>query len=70
MNPIAKLFQSRKFWLLILDSAVSVALYFLTGEDATFLIGVLQPIFLAIIMGIAVEDAAAIRAGTHPNHTK
>ncbi len=69
MNPLAKLARSRKFWLLVLDSAVSIALYFLTGESATFLISVLQPIFLLVINSITVEDKAAIMAGTHPAHT-
>ena len=59
MNPIVSLFKSRKFLLLLLDTAVSCALYFLSGlSNVEFLIGALQPVFVAIIYSIAVEDAA------------
>jgi len=59
MNPIVSLFKSRKFLLLLLDTAVSCALYFLSGlPNVEFLIGALQPVFVAIIYSIAVEDAA------------
>ncbi len=67
-NPWAKLAKSRKFWLLVLDVAVAIALHFLTGEDATFLIVTLQPLFLAVIISVTQEDVAAIKAGTHPAH--
>ncbi len=60
------LLKSRKFLVLILDTVVSVAGHFLIGEDAHFLIAAIQPIFLAIIVGITVEDAAALKAGVHP----
>lgn len=72
MNPAKGLFRSRKFWLLILDTVISLALYF-TGKylapavanDINFLIGAIQPVFVAVIAGIFVEDAAAKRAGIH-----
>ena len=60
MNPIISLFKSRKFLLLLLDTAVSCALYFLSGlPNVEFLIGALQHVFVAIIYSIAYEDAAA-----------
>lgn len=65
-NPWSKLIQSRKFWLLILDVVVSIALHFLTGDDALFLIGAIQPVFLLVINSVTREDVAAIAAGTHP----
>jgi di/tricarboxylate transporter len=70
MNPITMLTQSRKFWLLVLDVALSLILYF-TGkylapaiaEDVNFVIGAMQPVFVAVIAGIFIEDAALKRSG-------
>ena len=70
MNPIQSLFKSRKFLLLVLDTMFALALYFLGRyaplawlEDTEFVILVMQPVFIAIILAIAWEDAAAKRAG-------
>ena len=65
MNPIQALFKSRKFWLLVLDGVISLALLVIAEfapnfqEMANQLIAILQPIFVAVIVGIFVEDAAA-----------
>lgn len=63
MNPIRSLFRSRKFLLLLLDTVVSAILFFggryLTPgaiEEMNFLIGILQPVFVALIVAIAWED--------------
>jgi hypothetical protein len=71
MNPIQSLFKSRKFLLLLLDTFVALILYFLGRyaplawlEDTEFVILAVQPIFIALILSIAWEDAAAKRAGT------
>ena len=71
MNPFAGLAQSRKFWLLVLDVAIALITYFVTkyatpsyAEDVLFFIGAMQPIFIALIAGIAWEDASEKRAGT------
>ena len=63
LSPWAKLFKSRKFWILILDTVVSTAL-FVTGayfpnatETVNFAIVALQPIFMMLIGAIAYEDA-------------
>ena len=68
------LLKSRKFWLMVVDLVVSLAGYFITkyvnpgaAQDALFIIGALQPVIIAVIVGITVEDAAALRAGTHPS---
>jgi len=65
MDPLKALFKSRKFWLLVLDGVVSLAL-FVVGhfapdfqDIAKELIAILQPIFVAVIVGIFVEDAAS-----------
>ena len=59
------LLRSRKFWVLIVDVAVSLVAYFSgkyagpeVAEDVGFLILSLQPVFVAVIVGIFVEDAA------------
>lgn len=64
-NPFASLLKSRKFWLMILDLVISLALYFVAkyaaapvAEDVKWVIGLIQPIFIAIISAIAYEDAS------------
>ena len=59
LGPLKKLLFSRKFMLLVVDTVVSVLLfYFGAFEGVEFLIGALQPVFVFIIMAIAIEDAA------------
>ena len=62
-NPFAALLHSRKFLLLMLDILVSGSTYFLTkyaapefATDVLFLIGLVQPAFIALIGAIAYED--------------
>ena len=69
VGPFVKLLYSRKFLLLSFDVLVSIILYFVgkyAGSDlfadAKFLIGILQPVVIAIIIAISIEDAAAKRA--------
>jgi hypothetical protein len=73
MNPIDGLLRSRKFWLLVLDTVISLGLFLVgeflgpeTAEKITYAIGLIQPVFVAVIVGIFVEDAAAKRAGVFP----
>jgi hypothetical protein len=70
---VSKLFKSRKFLTALVDVVLSLALYFVSkyaapgvAEDVKFLIGAIQPVFLLVIGMIAVEDAAAYKAGVHP----
>ena len=63
MSPVGSLFRSRKFLLLLLDTFISLVTYFaatyLTEAEATeiaTIIGILQPVFVALIIGIAWED--------------
>lgn len=67
---MTSLFKSRKFWLMILDVVISTLTYFLTnlaepalGQHILWLIAAWQPVFVAIITGIAIEDSASIKAG-------
>jgi len=76
MNPFVRLFKDSKFWLLVLDTIISLTLYFTAkylapelADDVKFLIAALQPVFVAIILAILGEDAAMLRAGIHPSQT-
>ena len=64
LGPLKSLLFSRKFLLLVLDATISILLfYFAKFEGVEFLIGILQPVFVFIIMAIAIEDAAEKSAG-------
>jgi hypothetical protein len=64
LGPLKKLLFSRKFLLLVLDTVISVSLfYFAKFEGVEFLIATLQPVFVFIIVAIAIEDAAEKSAG-------
>jgi hypothetical protein len=63
---LSSLFRSRKFWLLILDTVVSLLTFFVgkyatpaTAQDLLTVIATLQPVFVAVIVGIAYEDGQA-----------
>jgi hypothetical protein len=56
MNPILALFRSRKFLLLLVDTVVSIIAYYNAVDPA--IIAILQPVVIAVIAGIAYEDAA------------
>ena len=72
MSPVKGLLQSRKFMLLVLDTVVGLTVFFVgkyanvASEDVGQAILYLQPVFVALIVSIAVEDAAAKRAGNFP----
>jgi hypothetical protein len=63
-NPFAALLHSRKFWLLVLDTVVSLALFFvgkyavIAFDDLKFAVLSLQPVFVAIILAVAWEDTS------------
>lgn len=73
-NPIKSLLRSRKFLLLLLDTIISTIL-FVAGQyfpdalpNVEVVIGIYQPVFVALIAAIAYEDgqnakAAAMMAG-------
>ena len=66
------IFKSRKFWLAISDVLISGATYFLSryaspevAKDILFVIGLLQPVVISVIIGIAIEDAGEKSAGIY-----
>lgn len=67
MKP--SIWKSRKFWLMVLDVAVSTATYFLTAyaapdvaKNVIWLIATWQPIFIALIIAITQEDVAFLNS--------
>jgi hypothetical protein len=52
-----ELFKSRRFWLLMLDTAISIALHFWGGEDVKFLITTLQPVFILVILVYTADNS-------------
>lgn len=70
-----KLLASRKFLLVVLDAIVAavglcVGFFLKDPEWQRFIlafVGILQPVFVSVIVGIAVEDSAALKSGAHPN---
>lgn len=63
------LLKSRKFWLMVVDIVISVSTYFVgkyvspdAAKDVLFLIASLQPIILAVIVSITVQNVEGIRA--------
>jgi len=71
MNPFVGLLRSRKFLLLVLDTVISFATFFIVkyavpslADDVLYVIGGLQPVFVVIIGAIAYEDGQAKKAGT------
>lgn len=70
------LLKSRRFWMVILDTSVSIAGFVVahyvpdpnTADLIKFLVVSLQPIFVTIIIAFTVEDVTAIRMGVHPNY--
>lgn len=66
---MSSLLKSRKFWLMIVDVVVSTVTYFVgqyvspeVGENIIWLIAAWQPVIVALIAGIATEDAANAHA--------
>ncbi len=67
-NPIKSLLGSRKFLLLVLDVVVSVILYFISkyaspsvADDVKTLIGLMQPVWIAVIVAITIQNVEQIR---------
>jgi hypothetical protein len=62
------LLKSRKFWLMCLDVVVSLLLYFVpkwlapdSAQDMLVVIAAIQPIFVAVITSITVQNVQAMK---------
>ena len=62
--------ESRKFRIMLFDTVVAILVYAVSkfvaplySQDILWLIAAIQPVVLSLIVGIAVEDAAAMRDG-------
>ncbi len=69
MNPLQALLKSRKFLVMLLDTVVSLVLYFSAKylaagavEDIKTVIVALQLVVLVLIGAIAYEDGQAMKA--------
>ena len=67
----SSLLQSRKFWIMAVNVVVSVATYFVTkyvnpeaAKDVLFLIGSMQPVIIAVVASITVQNVEHIKADT------
>ena len=67
MQP-SPIWKSRKFLILVCDTVISLAAYFVTryldpasAKDVLFLIGSLQPIILAVVIGYTVQNVEAMK---------
>jgi hypothetical protein len=66
---MAKLLYSRKFWLMVVDTTISLVLFYFGKSrpdilpDVEQIIAILQPVFITLIYSIATEDAARMKAG-------
>jgi uncharacterized membrane protein len=72
MNPFKALLRSRKFWLAVMDAAVStlaiVLAWWLSPDKVTqvlTLIGLWQPVVIVVIGAIAYEDGKAFDNQAH-----
>ncbi len=70
MMETLPIYKSRSFMTMILDVIVSLLTYFIPlyvapaiATQALFVIGALQPIYIALIVRFTVEDAQLIKAG-------
>jgi hypothetical protein len=70
---MSKLFQSRKFLLALLTAVVDISAIVVAqflpewSEFVGAIMASVTVVMVAVIAGIAIEDAAALKAGTHPN---
>jgi hypothetical protein len=71
---MSKLFSSRKFLILVIDFVaallvLSVGFFVDDKALAQYVLGIwaaIQPLAIGVVVMIGVEDAAALKAGTHP----
>ena len=67
-----KVLTSRRFWTLLVDTLVSLALYFVgkyaapaLTDDVKFGVMVLQPVVALLIVAYTVDDVNAARLDAH-----
>lgn len=72
MSPIAALFGSRAFLLLLLDVVLGAVSYFVAKyaapsvvEDVKYLIAVFQPVLVVVIGKMGYEDVNKAKLETH-----
>jgi hypothetical protein len=75
--PMVQLLHSRKFWLMICDVVISLATYFITkyanpdaAKDILLVIATVQPVVIAVIVAITVQNVEGIRKETATQYMK
>ena len=73
----SSLLKSRKFLIMVVNVVVSVTTYFITkyfnpdaAKDVLFLIGSLQPVIIAVVASITVQNVEYIKAASTAAETK
>jgi hypothetical protein len=63
------LLKSRKFWIMTVDGVATLAIYFAAkyfapaaAEDVIKILAVVQPIIIAVVVSITVQNVAGIQA--------
>jgi drug/metabolite transporter (DMT)-like permease len=73
---MSNLWTSRRFWVVILDTVISIVSFVVahyvadpnTTAMVTFLVGALQPVFVIVITAYTFDDVTALKAtGKYPN---
>jgi hypothetical protein len=71
------LLMSRKFWIMVVDVVVSIVSFFVTkyaapdmAKDVLFLIATVQPVVIAVIVAITVQNVEGIRKETATQYMK
>jgi hypothetical protein len=66
-NPFRDLLLSRRFWLLMLDTVITLVIYFIAKyspaaeADVRTVIFALQPVFLLLIGALTYDDSQAAK---------
>ena len=56
-----ELLKSRRFWVMLLDTTVSILIHYFGGGDTKFLIGALQPVAMLLIASYTSEQFAPVK---------
>lgn len=74
---LKRIWNSRKFRILAVDTAAALLVLlvprFAAADVAELTLavwGIMQPVVVALVVGIAIEDNGALRAGTHPSQVR
>ena len=77
METPPSIWQSRKFWLTVVDLVVSVSTYFVTkyvspesSKDILFLLAACQPVVITLIASYTYQNTVAMKARAQIDEAK